>query len=131
MKQLRLTRKSYGDAIKAVFSLFIKPFASALSQTEDEGLTDGIRRFFNVDTRSIYFATAKVNFTIPGKEWLHGHPTTLGYSGASRAVRRGKGVVLRFDDLEPNKIEMQVDERVYVMTKELWQSIEQHVEIVG
>lgn len=131
MKVRRLTKRSFSDTIRSFFALFIRPFMSTLHEESDEALTDGIRRFFNAESRSVYFAKAKVNFTIPGKEWLQGCPSVLGYSHLPRSVRRGKGLILRFDSTVPDKIEMQVDERVFVMSKLMWTEIEQHVEIIG
>lgn len=125
-------RTFYGDTIKSIYKLFVKPAINILAPLDDESsLSEGVKRFFNADTRSVYFVRVTAEFTMPGKEWLDGHPNVLGYSNASRRVKRGAGLVLRMDELEPNKIELETDTHIYVLDKEMWSRIEEKVEIVG
>lgn len=133
-RHIKRRRLPYGDAIKTVYHKFIHPFIKKIVMTEQEekrALFEGIHRFFNVDTRSIYFAKAKETFTIPGKEWLNGHPKTLGYSGAPRKVKRGLGMVIRFDDLDLDLVELEFDERIYSMDSDQWDTIKDLVEFIA
>lgn len=125
-------RTYYGNTIKTIFNKFIKPFIQVIKEPdEDIVMSAGVRRFFNVDTRSLYFAKAKRPFTIPGKEWLDGIPSILGYSNGVRQVAANDSLVLRFDELEPDKIELEFEDRIFVMNKEMWQKLEVHVELIG
>lgn len=128
----KLYRTYYGNTIKTIYHKFVRPFLSRLSSGEDETtLSDGIKRFFSADTRSVYFAKARDSFTIPGKEWLHGHPMVLGYSGSPRLVESGMGFVVRFDTFDLNLVEIEFEERVYSMDAGQWASIKERVEFIA
>jgi hypothetical protein len=125
-------RTYYGDSIKLLYHKFIRPLLGRLSNGEDETtMSDGIKRFFNADTRSVYFARALRQFEIPGKEWLGGHPRTLGYSGENRIVPEQTGLVIRFDEVLPDIIELEFEERIYMMNEEQWKRIKEYVELVA
>lgn len=132
-KKKKIYRTYYTETIKSIFKKFIKPLLHHLVPSEDESTLDyGVRRFFHVDTRTVYFMRALRPFTIPGKEWLNGHPRTLGYSGKPRRVDEGGSLVVRIDEFyDPPVVEVEFNEIVFVVEPEQWKIIQRFMEIVA
>jgi hypothetical protein len=128
----RIYRTTYGDAIKTILEKFIKPCLAKLSPGEEESaFGTGIKRFFHTDTRSIYFAKAKRDFTIPGKEWISGHNKRLGWAGSDRRVREGETMVVRVDETMIYRVEVEYGEAIFVMDMSTWKVIKDYVELVA
>lgn len=128
----RIYRTYYKGAILTIYEKIIRPAIAKLSYEEDESaLSHGLKRFFHVDTRSIYFARALREFTIPGKEWLFGKPGRLGYAGSPRRVAKGDTMVIRLDITRPDRVEIEFGEAVFVIDRFNWQTVSKWVELVA
>jgi hypothetical protein len=125
-------RTPYGDVILTIYNKYVKPALWKLAGGEDEtSLDQGLRRFFHVDTRHIYFAKAKRPFKIPGKMWIGEVPLVMRVSAGRRYVKRGEGMVVRIDDTMPDRVDIEFDDQVFSMRGWQWKAIKEFVELVA
>lgn len=120
-------RTEYGDAIKAIYKRFIEPLIDGLINSNPETpRVEGLLRFFDVDNRPCLFYKVTKDFSMPGKEWINGHPEVLGYTGQPRAVKKSEGVVVRRSAYSPDQIEIDFNGRVFQITGEEWVRLEKN-----
>lgn len=127
-------RYGYGDEIKAIFDLFIKPILKQFHYKDEEmEMREGINWFFNSNSRSLYFCKAKESFSMPGRMWKSlSHPGIL-VPGTSwgRYVEKGARLVTREDDTMPDRNEIEFNGNMFVLTKAEWNVIEPKLERIA
>lgn len=125
-------RLKYGEDIKRLYRLFIKPVLAQFEYKDNEyTMAEGLRWFFGIGFRHVYFARATEAFTVRNCRWESlSCPTVVDESGR-RNVHKGQPLVVRWDDRTPNKVEIETDVRIYVLTKAEWLAIKEYVELVA
>lgn len=128
----RIYRTYYQGAIITIYEKILKPAAARLAALEEErALDEGIRRFFHTDTRSVYFAKAKEEFSIPGKEWISQIATFLKYgTGSPRKVMPGMKLIVRIDEHD-QKVDIEFGEAIFTMNMRAWNRIKDRVNLIG
>ncbi len=128
-QRIRFNSRHYEGSVRSIIDLFLVPFMDALSINDEFVMTEGVSRFFSAKTRYVYFAKVLSPFVMPGSEWIDESPVNL-REGKNPRITKGTAAVVRWDDLEPNKVEIEIHERVYRMNDAAWKQIESCLELV-
>jgi hypothetical protein len=133
MGEKRTYRTFYTGAIRPIYELFVKPIAALLADKEDEGtLSHGIRRFFHVDTREVYFAKTTAPFRLRGRKWMGARSPTWLEPTSYLNVETDARLIVRLDSKMPDRIDIETNEGdVYSLTAPEWETIRDRVKFVG
>jgi hypothetical protein len=121
----------YGKEIKSIYRKFIEPLIPHINVGDNESsIRKAIHTFFQPDTRRVYFGKAKAKFRIPGKKWGFG-PMELVPGVGRRHTAVGDPMIVRLDETMPLRVEIEYKEQIFVMTRPEYDSIEEHIEVIG
>lgn len=127
-------RVSFDEVIKPLYRKFIEPCLQSFTPTHMQTTQHhGIRLWFDVDSRPIYCCKVKSAFKLPGQIK---DPDTNKLENPLEQDRQMNGkdqLWARFNDFEPNRVEVEVDRHglVFIMTKTEWNEIKRNLKHVG
>lgn len=124
-------RTYYGETIRKIYDKFVGPAISQLLvHAEEASFHEGLKRFFHEDSRTVFWAVVLIPFEIPGKEWIGGNPSDLGYGESPRKVKPGDHVIVRIDDVL-EEVEIQFEEAVFTFRIEQYRFIKPKIAMIG
>lgn len=132
----RPKRVNYGENVRQIFLKFIRPFLNVLTLKEGESdLSHGIRKFFSIDYVDVYVCRALIGFVINAPSWHADGPHSLVHyvQNRGRGKRRvciGDTVVVREDERTPDTVEMEFNDRVFVLTAADWEAVKDNLEVI-
>lgn len=111
----RPRRTLYSNSAKVIYTRFIKPLVNSMALGYDDNIfVESIARFFVVKTRTVLFCKAKEGFSVPGKSWSE-HPNVIEWGALTRQVKKGSALVVRYDELMPNRAELEYGNEIFIM----------------
>lgn len=123
---------AYTEDIKLIFEKFIKPVLSRVDLEENESNFRGaIEAFFQVQTRDVFFARAKLNFKLPGFLVSELDRKDKLIPGAGRrSVKRGNILLVRTDKHMPDRIDIEFDDQNFQLNSPEYSVIKDHLKEV-
>lgn len=118
---------SLEEVIKPIYRNFIEPFLENQPLSPQEM----IRLWFDTENRHVYYALIKKNVLIPGHVK---HPDTNQNCippSDKRQAKRDDQIVVRFDDLKPNDVEVEFNGLTFHMKMNQWNFISGSISLVG
>lgn len=112
------------DELRKIALWFIKPIVRYVNIEEvDNVLEKATGIFFNVDTRTVYFARALHKFRMPGR--LEGHSSKI-----NREVSTGAPLIVRIDETRPDRNEIVYRDQLFVLSQTQYSLIQERLEVV-